>query len=77
MKYIEELKSGETFSLEDNVFVMTCDFKKSGQRLAISLKTGQSKWFTSDKSVNVEPTYTLDKEQNICPIFIYPKENNE
>lgn len=75
MKYIEELKSGETFSLEDNVFVMTSDFKKSGQRLAISLKTGHPKWFTADKSVNIEPTYTLDQEQNICPIFIYPKEN--
>lgn len=76
MKYIEELKSGETFSVEDNVFVMTCDFKKNGQRLSVSLKTGHSKWFDPSDSVLVEPTYILDKEQNLCPIFIYEKEND-
>ena len=50
MKYIEELNNGDSFELDNNFYVLTSDFKKSGDRLSYSLKTYRD-WETDRKSV--------------------------
>lgn len=73
MKYIEELTPGESFILNENVFILTIDFRKNGSRLAFNMSNGEPKWLQSDAMVEVEPLYRLDKENNIIPVKQYQK----
>lgn len=68
MKYIEELECGDTFSHNDQVFVLTSDFKSNGSRLCYSLISGQPTWFQNNAMIEHDPVYTLDKDNNILPI---------
>jgi hypothetical protein len=67
-KFIEELDSGDFFELENNRFILTSDYKKSGDRLAINTLNGNSRWFKSDCHVFVLDLYTMDSENNFMPI---------
>lgn len=69
MNYIEELKSGDTFVFENSLYVLGIDFKKSGDRLAISLTNGVPKWFDTSSIVVKTPIYTLDATNNIIPVI--------
>jgi hypothetical protein len=68
MEYIEELESGDVFVSEDKVYLLTCDFKSSGDRLCFCLKTGLPKWFGASTIVSINPVYSLDNNNNIVPV---------
>lgn len=67
-KYIEELNSGDCFSINDTFYVLTGDFKRNGNRLAISLSDGVCRWFESSNMVENNQLYVMDKDNNIIPI---------
>lgn len=75
MKYIEELDSGNIFSYNDNVYLLTIDFKKNGSRLAFSIKDGTPSWFKSECIVEQISLYTLDSANNITPLKIDKNEH--
>jgi hypothetical protein len=64
MKYIEELTAGDTFESNGLIFLLTVDFKKSGDKLAYCLINGSPKWFSSQTIVEAIPVYSLDNENN-------------
>jgi len=68
MKYIEELLSGDIFSYQSKLFILTSDFKKNGSRLGIGLSDGFPAWFKSDEIVISEQIFILDTDNNIIPI---------
>jgi hypothetical protein len=71
MLYIEELVPGDTFKIDDTIYVLTCDFKKSKTsytKLAISLLTGNPVWFNNSTVVHKEQLFLLDTENNIIPL---------
>lgn len=70
MKYIEELCAGDTFQSDNKFFLLTCDFKKSGAKLAFSLQDGSAKWFDSQTIVEAMPIYRLDNDNNTIPLKI-------
>lgn len=67
-KYIEEMQNGDCFAIDDAYYVLTNDFRKNGQRLAISVKDGFSRWFDGSKMVEDAQLYIMDKDNNIIPI---------
>lgn len=68
MKYIEELSSGDTFKSNNQFFLLTSDYKKSGAKLAYRFNDGSPKWFDSQAIVESQPVYILDSENNTIPI---------
>lgn len=68
MKYLEELIPGSIFSKNDSIFILTCDFKKNGSKLAISLQNGLPAWFSGLEMVDICPIYKLDSENNVVSI---------
>lgn len=77
MNYVEELKNGDIFKLEDSIFILTSDFKKDGSRLTYSLKNGNAKWVSASCIVEKIQVYTMDFSNTIIPIKEIPKENYE
>lgn len=68
MKYIEELEAGDAFAVNDQYFVLTMDFKKNGDKLAVCLSNGQSQWVKSNDMVNAIDLFTIDKNNLIIAI---------
>lgn len=68
MKYIEELSHGDFFIHNSIYYILTTDFKKNHDRLAISLVDGFSSWFKPDVIVEKTFLYSLDTSNNIIPI---------
>lgn len=75
MKYLEELNSGDCFSLNRQVFLLTSDFKKDGRRLCFSLSDGFPQWFSGGETIEINPVYSLDADNNIVPIKVTEKDN--
>lgn len=75
MKYVEELVPGDCFSLDNNYYLLTSDFKASGDRLSYSLDSGNPKWMKANDTVDILPIYRLDEENSI--IAIKPTLKNE
>ena len=69
MKYIEELSAGECFTFNNQLFILTIDFKKNGQKLAYCLVDGSSRWMNSQDIVESTSIYTLDDNNNISPVI--------
>jgi len=65
MKYLEEISSGDCFGLSGKYFILTTDFKKNGDRLAVCLSDGSSKWIKSNDMIDSIDVFTLDKDNNI------------
>lgn len=65
MKYLEEITTGECFSLSGKYFILTMDFKKNGDKLAVCLSDGSSKWVKSNDMIDPIDIFTLDKDNNI------------
>jgi hypothetical protein len=74
MKYIEELNSGDSFSIDNQLFFLTCDFKKNGSRLGFDLNKGFAKWFNADDIVNPIQLYIMDSSNTIIPVKETPKD---
>jgi hypothetical protein len=68
MKYIEEIQYGDCFNYENKYFILTTDFKKNGDKLAVCLSDGTSKWIKSNDIIQLIDVYTLDKDNNIIAI---------
>jgi|LakMenE18May11ns_1017448.scaffolds.fasta_scaffold9683108_3 hypothetical protein len=67
-KYIEELKHADCFNYLDNLYIVTADFKKSGEKNCINLKNGCASWFKPNTIVQESSLYSLDKDNNFYPI---------
>ena len=68
MKYLEEIATGDSFLYEEQLYIVTSDYKKNGDRLCVNLKTGFGKWLTSNNFVEICPVYVLDEDNNIVAI---------
>jgi hypothetical protein len=77
MKYIEEIQNGDCFEYQGNKFLLTADFRKSGDKLAYNLFNGLAKWFNSQDIVVLCPIYTLDANNNIVAVKEISKSNVE
>lgn len=75
MKYLEEIEPGDCFNIGDTIYILTTDFKKSGDRLCYKLHNGTPQWISSNQIVDINPIYTLDKDNNISPIKIEKKQD--
>lgn len=67
MKFIEELACGDCFTINNESFIITTDFKRNNNRLCVSLKDGFTRWFESSTMVEPIQIYKLDKDNNIIP----------
>lgn len=65
---IEELANGDCFESNGHLFVMTCDFKSSGNRLGINLNTGNSKWFSPNDIVDKTSIFYFNKENHMIAV---------
>jgi len=65
MKYLEEISTGECFTLAGKYFILTADFKRNGDKLAVCLSDGLSKWVKSNDMIDPIDIFTLDKDNNI------------
>jgi hypothetical protein len=68
MKYLEELDIGDSYSYNNNSFIITADYKKDGSRLCICLKNGLPQWVTSNTIVEPIDIFILDQQSNIIAI---------
>lgn len=60
---------GDTFLTKDNqIFLLTIDFKNSGDKLAYCIKTGIPRWFKSNDVVNQDNLYHIDENNNVIPV---------
>jgi hypothetical protein len=73
MKYLEELKPGDSFLYQNQLFLLTSDFKANGNKLCYSLVSGFPAWLNSQSIVEQCPIYILDKDNNTIPVNITPK----
>jgi hypothetical protein len=67
-KFIEELSFGDSFSFLNDHYILSTDYKKSGDRLGFSLIDGKPRWFKTNDIVNPIPLFTMDKDSNIIAI---------
>lgn len=66
--FIEELSTGDCFELSNNLYIITCDYKKDGSKMCIDLRSGQSRWFKSDLIINKIGIFYTDQDSNIIAI---------
>lgn len=76
MKYLEELKAGGCFSYQENIYLLTSDFKSNGKKLCYNLADGSCRWLQQETIVEDEQLYILDKNNNIHPIKEHKKQEN-
>lgn len=76
MKYLEELSIGDTFFFDEDLFILTPDFKASGHKNCINLNTGFARWLSDQTVVYLSPIYRLDADNAVVPIKIYKNAKN-
>jgi len=72
---LEEISPGDSFRYENNLYILTIDFKRNGDKLCYSLNDGSPKWLESKTVIETDPIFSLDKDNNIIPIKIREKNN--
>lgn len=78
MNYLEELKPGDVFILQNHRFVLTTDFKKTKNhisRLAISLEDGSNRWFLDNEITEFCELFYRDQDNNFLTLKTYDKQN--
>lgn len=75
VKYLEELSSGDAFQFDNTIYVLSSDFKKNGDRMSISIQSGQFRWLGPSTMVDNCELYLVDKDNNI--IAIKPKDKED
>lgn len=65
---IEELDNGDCFESNNNIFVVTCDFKSNRSRLAINLQTGTAKWFSPNDIVEKTSIFYFNKDNHMIAV---------
>lgn len=73
IKFLEELNGGDVFIVNNNYFALSMDYKKSGDRMCLCLKTGQFQWLAASTMVDKIPVYSMDTENNLIAIKETPK----
>lgn len=73
MKYLEEISPGDCFIFENKPFILTTDFKRSGDRLSYRLDNGKPFWLKPNVVIDINPIYYLDKDNNLIPLKTTPK----
>jgi hypothetical protein len=71
MKYLEELKPGDLFILNNIRYVISLDFRlknKNKQQMCISLRDGVIQWFDQNSIIEPIELYYRDSENNILPV---------
>lgn len=76
MKYLEEIATGDSFNHEEQLYIVTSDYKRNGDRLCVNLKTGFGKWLMPNDIVDVCPVYVLDEDNNIVAVRPTEKDVN-
>lgn len=81
MKYIEELKPGDLFLVNNERFILTSDFRLSKEdkykRLSVNISNGFLQWVEDDKIVESLDLYFRDKEGNIIALKEIKNEYSE
>lgn len=72
MKYIEEINAGDTFLYNNQLFILSTDFKNNGQRMAINFDSGFPTWLNGETIIETIPLFKLDKDNNIIAIKNVP-----
>lgn len=72
MKYLEEITPGDIFYHNNQIYVLTSDFKNSGSRMSVSLDNGFPIWLDAQTIIETLPLFKLDKDNNIIPIKNVP-----
>lgn len=62
------MKHADCFEYQGNLYLLTADFKKSGERNCINLKTGCTSWFKGNTIVSESSLYSIDKDNNFYPL---------
>jgi hypothetical protein len=76
MKYLEEIIIGDCFIFNNSKYILTTDFKKSGQRMCIGLNDGKISWLDSNSLIDPIDIFTVDQETNIIAIKERKKTND-
>ena len=76
MKYLEELTGGDCFEYSNKYYILSKDFKKTGDMMCISLSDGFSKWLSASSIVNQIELLTIDNEKNIIALKKREKSND-
>lgn len=66
--FVEELQTGDCFSLDSCYYVVNIDYKKNGDRCCVSLINGNVRWIKGNQIVEKIQIYTMDKDNTIIPI---------
>ena len=78
MKYLEELKPGDLFTINGRRFILTSDFRSDknlkSKKLSIDIENGFPNWIMDDTIVEVLDLYYRDTEGHIISLKEY---NNE
>jgi hypothetical protein len=67
-KYVEELEGGDVFLLNNEYFSVSTDYKKNGDKMCVSLKSGNIKWVAGNSVIDHTAIYTMDSENNLVSI---------
>jgi len=66
--YLEDLNIGDSFLIDEYVYIVSCDFKKEGSRLCLCVNTGNTRWYPGNTIVKKTQLFILDKDNNIIAI---------
>jgi hypothetical protein len=66
------LSPGSTFELNNDIFILTHDFKKNSSRLSVSISTGLTKWMAPETIVKFIDLYKIEDNN-----FVRIKNSNE
>jgi hypothetical protein len=66
--FIESLSPGDTFEFNNNNYIITYDYKKNGDRLAINLKDGSVKWFNPSDMINKISIFYMNQDHHMIAI---------
>lgn len=75
--YVEELFPGDSFSINNEIHILTHDFKKDSSRLAIAIHSGISKWFKPETIVKKTDLYIINQDNHFVKIENVNTNNNE
>lgn len=68
MKYIEEIKYGQIFTLDNHFFILTSDFRyknKIKEHASISIETGNTHWLKSDTIIDIMPIFYQNTDNQL------------
>jgi hypothetical protein len=68
MHHLEEINNGQTFTINNTIYIATCDFDNNKKRLCIDILSGQLRWLLLNSLVELVDLYKIDNNNNIINI---------